>query len=180
MLQSAPVVGGSSARLYLDAIGAPVVARVTHRSQDRLTVSRELPFLKLHSSVRDEGGRRAEVASVSVVVEDGTPRLVLELAYRDAEGAQAASAGKRQRDATVPYVVERAKRDAPPQTGALSAAREREATIKFVPENALPKERESALKVASRPSSMGTLRWLYLLFLGALGNLSRRLRRAPI
>jgi hypothetical protein len=90
MLQDAPAVAGSSARLYLDEIGAPVVARVTHRAPDRLTVRRALPFLKLHSSVHDEGGRRAQVASVSVVIEDGMPELVLELAYERESAAEAA------------------------------------------------------------------------------------------
>ncbi len=73
-----------SARLYLDAIGAHVVARVSERTPSHLTVSRELPFLKLDSVVHDESGRRARVSSVSVVLEKGTPRLVLELAYEEA------------------------------------------------------------------------------------------------
>jgi hypothetical protein len=73
-----------SARLYLDAIGAHVVARVTERSPTHLTVSRELSFLKLDSVVHDETGRRARVSGVSVVLEKGTPRLVLELAYEEA------------------------------------------------------------------------------------------------
>ncbi len=72
-----------SARLYLDAIGAHVVARVSERSATHLTVSRELPFLKLDSVVHDDSGRRARVSGVSVVMEKGVPRLVLELAYEE-------------------------------------------------------------------------------------------------
>ena len=92
---------GSSARLYLDAIGAHVVARVSERSDTALTVSRELPFLKLGSSVLDDNGRAAEVSGVSVVIEDGTPRLVLELAY----AAEIIQVDEPRAAATVPFIM---------------------------------------------------------------------------
>src|SRR5262245_38841866 len=137
MLQSAPA-GGPSARLYLDQIGAPVVARVTHQSRDHMTVRRALPFLKLHSTVHDEGGRRAEVSAVSVVIEDGTPQLVLELSYEKEERepeleAQALAhegkvdKSKVRRDATVPYVIERPTVELPSRSN--RSTKPREATL---------------------------------------------------
>ena len=71
------------ARLYLGELGAPVVTNVTHRRARGMTVARALPILRLDSAVRDEDGRRGRIASVSVEVEDDTPRIVLDLEYED-------------------------------------------------------------------------------------------------
>jgi hypothetical protein len=195
MLQSAPAVGGPSARLYLDEIGAPVVARITHLGPDRMTVRRALPFLKLHSSVHDEGGRRAEVAAVSVVIEDGTPQLVLELTYDDASEAQAAPAEealpaddqlftrtaepietvspKSRRDATLSYVIER---ETPvPAAPARPPARPREATLQFVTVRAALKDGEPALMVPQ--PSLWSLATRFLSRVAAA--CVRRLLRAP-
>jgi hypothetical protein len=74
-------VRGRRAKLMLENLSSPVVARVEHRSAERMTVRQALPFLKLDSGVRDEEGRRAVIRSVGVAMEGGTPNLVLDLVY---------------------------------------------------------------------------------------------------
>lgn len=80
------IVRGERAKLMLENLSSPVVARVAHRSAERMTVKQALPFLKLESGVRDEEGRRAVIRSVGVAMEGGTPNLVLDLVYESATG----------------------------------------------------------------------------------------------
>ena len=189
MLQSAPVAAGSSARLYLDEIGAPVVARVTHSGPDRMTVRRALPFLKLHSSVHDEGGRRAQVAAVSVVIEDGTPQLVLELAYdpcaepaalaAPAPGASTQTVERRasaRHDATVPYVLDRSAPE--PRERPARLATKREATLQFVTARASLREGEPALLFEPPRPWVIALRWLGFACSAAVQALGRSLGRS--
>ena len=68
-------------RLVLDKIEAPVIANVSERSNEGMRVKQALPFLQLHSGVRDESGRRAVIRNIDLSVEDGTPSLVLDLVY---------------------------------------------------------------------------------------------------
>lgn len=69
------------AKLFLNGIGAAVSADVHHRSSSRLTVRRELPFLRVGTSVVDEDGRNAEISSVRVYVENDVPTLIMDLRY---------------------------------------------------------------------------------------------------
>jgi hypothetical protein len=183
MLQSAPAVAGSSARLFLDEIGAPVVARVTHASPERMTVRRALPFLKLHSSVHDEDGRRAQVASVSVVIENGTPELVLELAYdRQSEAVahvEPECSSTSRRDATVPYVFDRSVPE--PRERPARLATKREATLQFVTVRASLERGEPQLLFEPPRPWLVALRWLAFsasTLIQALGRSFARLSRA--
>jgi len=113
-------ITSEQARLHLSNVVSPVIANVSHRDLDRLTVVKALPFLRLHSPVWDEDGRTALIASVKVAVEDDTPSLVLELVYED-RALQARDTlpgfvpdmpddgAPRRRDETVPYLFEKAE-----------------------------------------------------------------------
>ncbi|MGD8861037.1 MAG: hypothetical protein PVI30_13600 [Myxococcales bacterium] len=83
---------GDEARLVLDSLPTPIVTRVRETRDSGMTVEQTLPFLRLHTTgVVDGRERRARIESVSMVVADGVPRLVLDLAYEGAEGPIAAS-----------------------------------------------------------------------------------------
>lgn len=90
---------GQRAKLMLESLSSPVVARVEHRSAERMTVKQALPFLRLESGVRDEEGRRAVIRSVGVAMDGGTPNLVLDLVYEGVTGPTDPSIGL---DDTVP------------------------------------------------------------------------------
>lgn len=74
------------AKLYLDGVATPIVARVMHRAADCMIVEQDLPFLRLSTgiSLREEDGRRGRIESVDLRVEDDLPRLVLGIVYEDA------------------------------------------------------------------------------------------------
>jgi hypothetical protein len=177
-----------TARLFLDAVGAHVVARVNDRSERGLTVSRELPFLRLGSRVVDESGRAAEVSGVSVVIEDGTPRLVLELAYAVEAVQVEPAAAPSSAISTVPFIMARpgsepaadvAARIKPAAAlpGGVAKPSRGEDTLLFVthrdsqPE-AAPAE-QAPLVVARAGAWALVLRWL-----GQLASLVRGLRRS--
>ncbi len=101
-----------SARLYFDDFPTPIAAKVTQRDAQGLTLRQELPFLKLDGGLRDEIGRRATLASVSVSVRDGVPSLVLEVRFDpdrsddptlDVVARLFPSDERKRRDETVPY-----------------------------------------------------------------------------
>jgi hypothetical protein len=172
MLQSTPVSSGASARLFLDGIGAPVVARVTHRSAQRMTVSQALPFLKLHSSVTDEGGRRAEVACVSMIVEDGMPRLVLDLVYSDAEADAERISSEclpLRPEHTLPFTVERA--DLTPIERPRRAT-PRDATLQFVTMRGAGTIDTASIELAPRTRLARWFGWLGMMFRG-VGRVAR-------
>lgn len=106
---------GAQARLHLDGLATPILTRVTRHGPTGMTVEQTLPFLRLHTGVRDDADQHARIESVSMVVYEGMPRLVLDLAYSDeaiepdAEPARAARAGvarPRVREATTPFELE--------------------------------------------------------------------------
>jgi hypothetical protein len=112
MTESAVFAGarGERAKLILEDLSSPVVARVEHRSAERMTVKQALPFLRLESGVRDEDGRRAVIRSVGVCVEGGTPNLVLDLVYDHGMGPSDPSIGL---DDTLPAPIVIEARRAP-------------------------------------------------------------------
>lgn len=73
----------SRARLHIDGVRTPVLARVARRRDKGMTCVQELPFLRLESAVTDDRGRRARIARVALSVEKDMPKLVIELAYDD-------------------------------------------------------------------------------------------------
>lgn len=84
------------ARLYMDDVGAPVVADIADRSSVGFTVTRPLPFLELDRQVMDDEGRLARIASVRIATDDGTPRLLMDLVWEQQPRPA-------RRDETVPY-----------------------------------------------------------------------------
>jgi len=78
-----PIASSESprAKLFLRDVGASVSADVYHRSASRLTVRRELQFLRVGTDVVDEEGRRANIASVRVYVQNDIPTLIMDLRY---------------------------------------------------------------------------------------------------
>ncbi len=71
------------ARLHIDGVRTPVLARVARRRETGMTCVQELPFLRLESAVTDDRGRRARIARVALSVEKDMPKLVIELTYDD-------------------------------------------------------------------------------------------------
>lgn len=100
------------ATLFLRGIGSPVNADVYHRSASRLTVRRELQFLRVGSEVVDDDGRQANIASVRVYVENDVPTLIMELRYPSDGGRRGVG-------------------DRDPGTGARTSGTRDEATVVF-------------------------------------------------
>jgi hypothetical protein len=89
---------GERARLHLSGVETPIVTRITRQSARGMTVEQALPFLQLQTPVWGESQKPSRIESVSVVVLDGMPRLVLDLAFD--EGLDAAPVSEP--DARVP------------------------------------------------------------------------------
>lgn len=86
MAGDADVAERDVARLYLDGVATPIVARVSHRSEDIVTVEQDLPFLALGKglALRDgDRARRAQIASIDLQLAGDVPRLVLQVLYDD-------------------------------------------------------------------------------------------------
>lgn len=75
---------GSRAQLMLEGVSTPILTRVRELRPSGMTVEQSLPFLRLQTGVVDADDNHAHIESVSLVVADGVPRLVLDLAYDDA------------------------------------------------------------------------------------------------
>jgi hypothetical protein len=75
---------GSRAQLMLEGVSTPILTRVRELRPSGMTVEQSLPFLRLQTGVVDADHNRAHIESVSLVVADGVPRLVLDLTYDDA------------------------------------------------------------------------------------------------
>lgn len=84
------------ARLFLDGVPTPIVARVTHRADDLMTLEQELPFLALDTgvAVRDASGaaRRGRIGSVDLQLCGDLPKLVLQVVFDEPEAASASVA----------------------------------------------------------------------------------------
>ena len=91
MARSDELVGGEDAHLKLEGIDTPIHTLVTRRSERGMTVEQPLPFLQLRTMVQDQTQRPARIESVSMLVCDGMPRLILDLAYEPQEAPQAAA-----------------------------------------------------------------------------------------
>ncbi len=79
----------ASTRLHLSGVDTPIMTCVTQQSERGMTVEQVLPFLRLQTQVWDQEARSSRIESVRVVVQDGMPRLVLDLAFDDdAQAAQ--------------------------------------------------------------------------------------------
>jgi len=74
---------GTEARLHVSGVATPILTRVTRQTARGMTVEQMLPFLQLRTQVWDDARQASHIESVSVVVYDGMPRLVLDLAYDD-------------------------------------------------------------------------------------------------
>ena len=74
---------GEPARLQVAGVHTPILTHVTRKSARGMTVEQALPFLQLRTQVWDDAQQSSRIESVSVVVYDGVPRLVLDLAYDD-------------------------------------------------------------------------------------------------
>jgi len=103
--------GTERTSLHLEELGSRVATKVMRRSAEGLTVTQELPFLRLSSGVRDADGRRASIDWISVDIDGDTPSLVMELSYlqpeREDETCPSFKLQKRRRDETVPFEIHR-------------------------------------------------------------------------
>jgi len=80
------IAPAEDAHLMLEGMDTPIHTQITRRSERGMTVEQPLPFLQLRTMVQDQSARCARIESVSMLVCDGMPRLVLDLAYEpDAE-----------------------------------------------------------------------------------------------
>ncbi len=104
-------------RFYLDGIANPVHARVAHHDDSGMTLRQELPFLRLHSQMRDESGRCGSLTGVSVTLRDGTPCLVLDVSYEPREPEE-----------TTPFATEQVEIAPPSVTSLMDATRSKRAS----------------------------------------------------
>ncbi len=70
-------------RLHLSGVETPIFTQITAQTERGMTVEQALPFLKLQTSVWGDAQRPSRIESVRLVVTDGMPRLLLDLAYDD-------------------------------------------------------------------------------------------------
>ena len=104
-------------RFYLDGIANPVHARVARHDASGMTLRQELPFLRLHSQMRDESGRCGSLTGVSVTLRDGTPSLVLDVSYE-----------VREREETMPFATEQVEVAPPLVAGLVESTRSKRAS----------------------------------------------------
>jgi hypothetical protein len=132
-----------AARLFLDGVKSPIVARVAHRAQDLLTVEQELPFLRLDKgvTVRDDAGdeRRARIGSVDLELVGDVPRLVLQVVFDTAPASVPAQDDRTEPDLVAPSQIAAAARAAAP------------ATVAPVPEASARRVRADEVRVVATP-----------------------------
>ncbi len=69
-------------QLQLDGVGSPIVAEVHSETDDALRVEQPLPFLAIGASVLNESsGRRGHLEAVELEMDEGTPKLVMNIGY---------------------------------------------------------------------------------------------------
>ncbi|MEM9194859.1 MAG: hypothetical protein AAGF12_37115 [Myxococcota bacterium] len=74
-------VSNEQARFFLPDVGSRITARVAHRGLYQLTLTQELPFLRLDSGVTDANGRNARIRNVTLEVHGSVPQLMLDVEY---------------------------------------------------------------------------------------------------
>ncbi len=76
------------ARLFIEGVATPIVARIQHCADDCMVVEQELPFLRVGKrvAVDDQAGPRARIESVDLRIEQDMPRLVLGIVYESDAG----------------------------------------------------------------------------------------------
>jgi hypothetical protein len=77
-----PVMRGKTAAIHLDGVGSPIEGMVTSEDGPRVSIAQPLPFLSLGKGATLEVGAdsdRRALSNVSLIVENGIPRLVLTL-----------------------------------------------------------------------------------------------------
>jgi hypothetical protein len=84
----------TSARLELDGVASPVIARVVHAAKDLVTVEQELSFLKLGRGVSMRVGdskemRRGKIDGIDLSFKGDVPNLVLQVVYDEMPVASA-------------------------------------------------------------------------------------------
>ncbi|MBK8171982.1 MAG: PilZ domain-containing protein [Sandaracinaceae bacterium] len=83
----------TSARLSLDGVASPIVARVMHAAKDLVTVTQELSFLKLGRGVSMRVGdemetRRGKIDGIDLSFTGDVPSLVLQVVYDEMPSAE--------------------------------------------------------------------------------------------
>lgn len=76
----------TSAKLSLDGVNSPIVAKVTHAAKDIVTVEQELSFLKLGRGVSmrvgdEQDARRGKIGGIDLSFAGEVPSLVLQVVY---------------------------------------------------------------------------------------------------
>jgi hypothetical protein len=78
-------VGPNRISLEIDDVSAPIRAGVVSEDEDVLTVSQELPFLKLKTGVTvQKDGRRGRIEGIDLLVDGETPRLMIDIVFDEA------------------------------------------------------------------------------------------------
>jgi hypothetical protein len=101
-------------RLEISTLTSPIRAVVSDRSAHGMTIEQALPFLRLDSTIHEDPSKPARIAGISIRVDEGVPKLVVELEYTEA---------KKRRDDTVPYAIERVDAAAPLAPAPLAVTR---------------------------------------------------------
>ncbi len=133
-------VGDREVVLAIDGVSSPIKAEVVAADDEILSLSQDLPFLRLKTGVtvvRD--GRRGRIEAVDLVVTDGEPRLLIDIVFEDVAIVDAAPA-----ESTLPDFAEPEPRAAEP------AAAEDTAVDLAAPRDARPAPVEAAAPRAAR------------------------------
>ncbi len=67
-------------RIHVDGVRGPISADVARRRDDGMVVMQPLPFLKLDTTVTEQG-RRSRIRRVAIAMDGDVPRLLLELSH---------------------------------------------------------------------------------------------------
>jgi hypothetical protein len=95
-------------RISIPGITSRVVARVDRRTSRSVTLTRELPLLRVGTAIEAQGGRRGTIEGVWISMDGDVPALCVEVAYDDDRASTGRPPAVRG-DATIGYEVTPAK-----------------------------------------------------------------------
>lgn len=78
-----PPPADEEARISIPGIASKVVAKVDRRTDRGVTLTRELPLLRVGTAIEGEGGRVGKIEGVWISMEGDVPALCVELSYED-------------------------------------------------------------------------------------------------
>lgn len=122
-------VESAARRFFLEGVNTPISATVESENEGGLVLSQALPFLSLNASLSDEFGVDGKLSDVSVMMVDGVPHLILDVATGKAVAVDKNDVCNASKSPTLSYFIESTRNAR--QTNDVSTSSKREQTIPF-------------------------------------------------